>query len=241
MKNFENFMRLNHIRAIKFESGFVNRELGESGSEWMVFPSDTMQKVLKVLLNRNNYNLLMIDKTNVLVGVLRKLCKWSCSSIIAEYRLLSGKNSNYYAEAFLDLVSIELHPASARNMSRRHSSHHEAELTMTQGRFSEETAGLDPDDASEEEELLSASPQVPKNLLRMAELRKKKKRDTDGELRSLPHPNAPQRSTFYTTQSAFESVATVPITLPAEPDLPYWFTAQRDCWEGECLSTVSYK
>jgi protein tyrosine/serine phosphatase len=228
MKNFENFMKLNKIKSIKFESEFLKGELGESNSEWMVFTEDIIQKVIKVLLNQNNYNLLMIDKTNVIVGILRKMCRWSCSSVISEYRLLSGKNSNYYSEAFLDLISIELRPAAAIAKRRKSIYQDTMELSLSQRRFSEDA--MDIDDEENEEQLLSASPQVPKNLLRMVELRKKKNKDDEDQraqpLIAFEHP-------FYSWDQTFVSVGTIKVDLPLESELPDWFKIQRDMWDSE--------
>lgn len=235
MKNFENFMKVNNISAIKFESDFLNRDLGENNSEWMVFTSDIIQKVMTVLLNENNYNLLMIDKTNVIVGILRKMCKWSCSSIISEYRLLSGKNSNYYSEAFLDLITIELRPAletSSTNTRRRKSFFQdsiELQVTHAHRRYSDDRMDVDMDDESEEQ-MLSASPKVPKNLLRMVELRKKKNKDTENN-RAQQLNLFPQHQ-FYAAKRTFHSVTTIQLDLPPEGELPDWFKVQRDMWDA---------
>lgn len=56
----------------------------------------------------DNYNVLLVDKTALVIGILRKIQKWNIASIINEYRLFSGKNRNYFAETFLEIINIEI-------------------------------------------------------------------------------------------------------------------------------------
>lgn len=235
MKNFDNFMSLNNIKLIKFESEFLDRELGETNSEWMVFKTETIQRVTKVLLNQNYYNLLMIDKTNVIVGILRKMCKWSCSSIIAEYRLLSGKNSNYYSEVFLDLVTIELMPPNPSTKRRKSFYQDTMESQLSQLKGTEDMMEIDDDDIEveneNEDQMLSASPQVPKNLLRMVELRKQKNKNN--QVIASQQAGVDHEYEFYSTEQTFVSVNTIRIDLPSEQELPVWFKVQRNMWDEE--------
>ncbi|CCH61562.1 hypothetical protein TBLA_0F00180 [Henningerozyma blattae CBS 6284] len=74
----------------------------------MLIKSVCLKKILKLLLNKENYNILLVDRTSIVIGLLRKIQKWNISSIINEYRLFSGKNSSYFAEIFLELVNLEI-------------------------------------------------------------------------------------------------------------------------------------
>ncbi|CAM9022351.1 unnamed protein product [Wickerhamomyces anomalus] len=236
MKNFQNFMTLNNIEAIKFENQSINTEINENNPDWMVFSKEIITKIFEVLLNKKNCNLLIIDKTNVIIGLLRKICKWNYSSLISEYRLYSGKNSNYFAETFLELATLKLKsnfsfgPASMiRSRSSRNSSLDYTYGSLNERRLSED---LELDDDENEETLLSASPQVPKNLLRMAELRKKRKKSDakqslESSFLSFTDYN------FYLPLQIFKNIEVIEVVLPIENDLPDWFKLQRDIWEDE--------
>lgn len=239
MKNFQNFMTLNGINAIKFENQSINTEINENNPDWMVFSKEIVIKIFQVLLNKNNFNVLIIDKTSVIVGLLRKICKWNCSSLISEYRLYSGKNSNYFAETFLELATLKLKstfPYNSANMMRSRSSRNSSldYGLLNERRFSEDIDGEDDDN---EESLLSGSPQVPKNLLRMAELRKKRKK-SDAKLDAESSFFSFSDYSFYHPLQIFKNIEIIEIVLPIESDLPEWFKTQRDIWEDEYRATL---
>lgn len=77
-------------------------------SDLMLIKSTCLKKTFQKLLNSKCYNLLLVDKTSLIVGILRKIQKWNISSILNEYRLYSGKHSSYFAETFLELVDIRI-------------------------------------------------------------------------------------------------------------------------------------
>lgn len=77
-------------------------------TDLMLIKSTCLRKAFKKLLNSQNYNLLLVDKTALIVGLLRKIQKWNISSILNEYRLYSGKHSSYFAETFLELIDIRI-------------------------------------------------------------------------------------------------------------------------------------
>jgi len=229
-------MKLNGINAIKFENQSINTEINENNPDWMVFNKEIIIKVFEVLLNKNNCNLLIIDKTCVVVGLLRKICKWNYSSLISEYRLYSGKNSNYFAETFLELATLKLKsdfsvgPATLRrSRSSRHNSS-DYGSSFDQRRLSMEDMDIEEDE--NEESLLSGSPQVPKHLLRMAELRKKRKKsDAKQSLQSSFFSFSDYN--FYLPLQIFKNIEPIEIILPVENDLPQWFKVQRNMWEDE--------
>lgn len=77
-------------------------------SDLMLIKSTCLKKTFKKLLNSKCYNLLLVDKTSLIIGILRKIQKWNISSILNEYRLYSGKHSSYFAETFLELIDIRI-------------------------------------------------------------------------------------------------------------------------------------
>lgn len=77
-------------------------------ADLMLIKSTCLGKAFKKLLNSANYNILLVDKTALVIGILRKIQKWNISSILNEYRLYSGKHSSYFAETFLELIDIRI-------------------------------------------------------------------------------------------------------------------------------------
>lgn len=82
-------------------------ELNDS-DELMLIKSTCLKKTFSKLLNNKYHNILLVDKTALIVGILRKIQKWNIASIINEYRLFSGKNSSYFAETFLEMINIKI-------------------------------------------------------------------------------------------------------------------------------------
>lgn len=77
-------------------------------TDLMLIKSSCLRKAFKKLLNSKNYNILLVDKTALIIGILRKIQKWNISSILNEYRLYAGKHSSYFAETFLELIDIRI-------------------------------------------------------------------------------------------------------------------------------------
>lgn len=82
-------------------------ELNDS-DELMLIKSTCLKKTFCKLLNNKYHNILLVDKTALVIGILRKIQKWNIASIINEYRLFSGKNSSYIAETFLEMINIKI-------------------------------------------------------------------------------------------------------------------------------------
>lgn len=59
-----------------------------------------IRMVFSIILDKSNNNILLVDKSALLVGMLRKIQKWQLSSIIDEYRMITGKHKSYNAECF---------------------------------------------------------------------------------------------------------------------------------------------
>lgn len=104
----------------KTETGETNSEKNElepiklssrsKNDQWMLIERNIIAGAFELLLNKTKHNILLVDSTSTLIGILRKIQKWNFNSIINEYRIYSGNSnkSNYYAENFLELVQTEL-------------------------------------------------------------------------------------------------------------------------------------
>lgn len=100
----------------------------KSRDQWMLIEKNLIVKSFELIFNSRRHPLLIVDSTATLVGILRKIQKWNFNLILNEYRIFnstSNKN-NYFAETFLELISIELIPYENRKRSpfgsRRNSS-----------------------------------------------------------------------------------------------------------------------
>lgn len=93
----------NHLN-VNAEPHFI---LNDS-SELMLIKSSCLNKTFQMLLNSKLYNILLVDKTSLVIGILRKIQKWNISSLLNEYRLYSGKHSSYFAEIFLELIDVKI-------------------------------------------------------------------------------------------------------------------------------------
>ncbi|CCE65787.1 hypothetical protein TPHA_0M02130 [Tetrapisispora phaffii CBS 4417] len=76
--------------------------------ESMIIKAICLKKTFEYLMNIDHHNILLVDRTNIVVGILRKLQKWNIASILNEYRLFAGKNGNYFAETFLDIIKLSI-------------------------------------------------------------------------------------------------------------------------------------
>ncbi|KAL6950178.1 hypothetical protein ACO0QE_000854 [Hanseniaspora vineae] len=81
---------------------------GAESNGLLLLNAIVLQKIFSVLLDQSNFNCLLVDKSAIVVGVLRKILKWNISSIVNEYRLFAGKNRNYFSESFLELVKVNV-------------------------------------------------------------------------------------------------------------------------------------
>ncbi|KAH3674658.1 hypothetical protein WICMUC_003204 [Wickerhamomyces mucosus] len=236
MKNFRNFIKINNIKAIQFENDSIDTSIGENNSDWMVFNKEVIQKVFQAILDKNNYNLLIIDKTNVLIGLLRKVCKWNYSSLISEYRLYASKNSNYFAEAFLELATLELktHSDNIRILKRVSTEKSLEFCEVEEPKLSNmsDVNNDEDDENGDEEDLISGSPQVPQTLLKMVEMRKKK------NTKPINQSSSTLDYRFYHPERVFKGIDTIEVELPHENDLAEWFITHRTYWEKEYLEMI---
>ncbi|EGV60583.1 hypothetical protein PSN45_001650 [Yamadazyma tenuis] len=177
----------------------------KKNDQWMLIEKNLIKKAFEILLNTTKYNLLIVDSTSTLVSILRKIQKWNFNSIVNEFRIYNGQSakSNYYAENFLELIDIELVPfeidqlnqflkmqqeqlqktddliSKSPELARSGSFNHSGSFSFRddENLWDGDTKELIDDDDIDDD-LLSASPQIPVNLLKIVE----KKRNNSIEL-----------------------------------------------------------
>lgn len=158
---------------------------------WMIIEHNLISAAFEILLDKSKHGVLLVDSTLALVGILRKIEKWNFNSIINEYRTFTGNSSksSYNVEVFLECLLVELIPyedgtktpedleggSSKSSMSRSIGQLNPQRYSLDEGL----TTGDDEDALSMEDyeddlddDLLSASPQIPANLLKLVEQRK---------------------------------------------------------------------
>lgn len=164
---------------------------------WMIVEKNLIVTAFEILFNKSNHNLLLVDLSLTLVGILRKIQKWNFNSIVNEYRIYTGNASknNYNMEVFLELVETELVPCEVdAAIKRRDEVVLDAHLKLTRGLVlrtslddgqgtGDEEDSLFFDDYEEDmdDDVLSASPQIPANLLKLVEQRKLDDKPTEQE------------------------------------------------------------
>ncbi|KAI3406804.2 hypothetical protein KGF56_000409 [Candida oxycetoniae] len=87
--------------------------------QWMLIEKNIIVKTFELMLNNKRHPILIVDSTATLIGILRKIQKWNFNSILNEYRIFNGTSNknNYFAETFLELISVELIPYENRKRS----------------------------------------------------------------------------------------------------------------------------
>lgn len=160
----------------------VNKERSKNDL-WMLIEKNLIMGAFEILLNKTKHNLLLVDSSLALVGILRKIQKWNFNSIVNEYRIYTGNLSknNYNVEVFLELINVELIPFEV-NQCQEHRSSVYALRQMAPSRSSidegaitgedEEALSLNDFEDDMDDDFLSASPQIPANLLKLVEQRK---------------------------------------------------------------------
>lgn len=170
--------------------------------QWMLIERNMISKAFELLLDKTKYNILLVDSTATLVGILRKVQKWNFNSIINEYRIFSSNSNknNYYAENFLELVQVELVSFELDEIQKRLEDQSKRctmksqdtnisndnpngfdpdisdillDFTLDSCKMREKAEDESIDDEDIDDDLLSASPQIPTNLLKLVELDKK--------------------------------------------------------------------
>lgn len=151
---------------------------------WMLIEKNLIIAAFNILLDKSKHNVLLVDSSLSLVGILRKIQKWNFGSIINEYRIYTGNSSkdNYNVEIFLEVIKVELIAYDSRRKEERRTSGAFSLKPMAPARSSiDEGAITGEDDDSVslndfedeiDDDVLSASPQIPANLLKLVEQRK---------------------------------------------------------------------
>lgn len=224
----------NDIELIKLDDTTTGVGSGEKKRNdlWMLIEKNLIHRAFELLLNKNKHNVLLVDSTLTLVGILRKIQKWNFNSIVNEYRIYTGPSnkSNYYAENFLELVQTELIPYEVEQVNKRQQQQQQQQQQQPQNLESilprlnatlprlmavnfrtnsheilkespaiginnnnnnnssgipilyeptftdlDDDVDVDEDDELTDDDLLSASPQIPANLLKLVEKRKLEK------------------------------------------------------------------
>ncbi|CAH2354070.1 hypothetical protein CLIB1423_14S01354 [[Candida] railenensis] len=212
----------NEIELINIGDTTTGGSNGDSdkkkNDQWMLIEKNLILRAFELLLNKNRHNLLLVDSTSTLVGILRKIQKWNFNSIVNEYRIYTGapSKSNYYAENFLELIQPELIPFEIEQLNKRQQEQSNVNNNISNGNrpsistsprnigipsprnetlrdssmgnyfghqisyeptFIEldDDVDVDEDDELTDDDLLSASPQIPANLLKLVEKRKNEK------------------------------------------------------------------
>lgn len=176
----------NEIRTV-----LLNNDKKRKNDLWMIIEHNLILAAFEVLLDKSKHGVLLVDSTLALIGLLRKIQKWNFNSIVNEYRTFTGNSSktSYNVEVFLECLQLELIPyedsgksshddgeITSKLISSRSNSHNNMQrYSMDEGL----TTGDDEDALSMEdyeddidEDLLSGSPQIPANLLKLVEQRK---------------------------------------------------------------------
>ncbi|EJS44476.1 oca4p [Saccharomyces arboricola H-6] len=217
----------------------------------MLIKSTCLKRTFKILLNVDNFNVLLVDKTALIIGILRKIQKWNIASIINEYRLFSGKNKNYFAETFLEIIGINIEQEknnktitnknnkklSLENINRTHSIEYKAN--------SGKLVKVNEDDLCKE-------PEVPKRLLTLInQIETKVKNNKILQVKGVLGDDLKRTSSDlgifgHRYRLAFnkrengeygyykaKGKDNIIIRIPSDSELPDWFKFQRDLWEKE--------
>ena len=91
-------------------------------SPWKPVSEETVLEGLHVLLNPQNYPLLIMctlgrHRTGTMVGCLRKLQGWNLTAILEEYRRHAGPKFRLLNEQFIELFDTDLVPVPPRRPS----------------------------------------------------------------------------------------------------------------------------
>ena len=238
--------------------------------EWMILRPSIISKAFMIMLNKENHNCLIMDTSDVIIGILRCILLWSYSSIFNEYKLFARRMS-YKVEIFLELINVELIPhiedtedVKVPIIYQRTESVSSDSSTSTRSTSNMNIASDDqsstnslaiPIGSSNKEQSttesmdrlsISTSPQVPMNLLKMAEKKHKdrKKNQLPNALDSFNRTRESHKKslkwTMYQPRTDRTQVlrggcsgniplpTTISVQIPQERLLPQWFIHLRE-------------
>ncbi|SCU92243.1 LADA_0F15346g1_1 [Lachancea dasiensis] len=211
----------------------------------MMIKSYSLKRTFELLLNTSNHNTILVDKTSIVVGVLRKIQKWNISSIINEYRLFATKNSNYFAETLLEMINVRIVQEEEDKLVLDNL----ATLQIQESGGANDLSGCGKWEIVNESDLIFP-PKIPTHLLRILKDVQADNEDA-GVLVDLKLPamtrtqsdlgifgnryrlafNKKERADYDFYKGGNHNVIT--FHIPREGLLPSWFTRQRDMWESE--------
>ncbi|CCF60322.1 hypothetical protein KAFR_0J02580 [Kazachstania africana CBS 2517] len=220
--------------------------------EQMLIKSSCLKKAFRKLLNSDSYNTLLVDKTGLIIGILRKIQKWHISSILNEYRLYAGKNQSYYSETFLELIQIRIEQDiedTDDNMLYNRNALENLKLAGNTEVLEQRTNNTV--DITEED--LMKSPEVPQRLIsimkRVEAFDQQNPLSEDSGIVSKELARSTSNLGIFGNRYRFaftkrengdydyykpqKSENAVTLKLPKESKLPEWFKFQRDLWEQE--------
>lgn len=185
-------------KSPKGEIELVLLETPTKNDLWMIIERNLIVAAFEILFDKSKHNMLLVDLSLTLVGILRKIQKWNFNSIVNEYRIFTGNASknNYNVEVFLELIQTELIPYEVELLLKRRDDYSQESLVskthrpLAQSRVSldegqctgdeEDNLSIDDYEEEEDDDLLSASPQIPANLLKLVEERKSEDKHSPG-------------------------------------------------------------
>ncbi|KAH3669336.1 hypothetical protein OGAPHI_001457 [Ogataea philodendri] len=213
------YMEDNHVRLchLKESSSVPEEDESLQFQEWMVLKPSLVAETFRILLDYKTYHdCLLVDRSEVMIGLLRRIQRWSYSSISNEYRLFANTKANYAVENYLELVNIEL--VSSERLLDLEEEEEESEQF-------EEPKSVENELSMSPHLSVSSSPQIPKNLLKLVEMRRQKRKQRQERQTSVSGPGV----SFYKPAGP----VSVRVRLPREENLPMWFVDLRTRWEQE--------
>ncbi|SCU92547.1 LAME_0F00430g1_1 [Lachancea meyersii CBS 8951] len=211
----------------------------------MIIKSYSLKRTFELLLNTSNHNTILVDKTSIVVAVLRKIQKWNIASIINEYRLFATKNANYFAETLLEMINVRIVQEEEDKLGHINLE----DLQVGDTPEISDLRGCSKWEIVNEWDL-NKPPRIPVHLLRILESFQADNKISNEPL-DLEVPlmaksqsdlgifgnryrlafNKRERADYDFYKGGKHNVIT--FHLPRDPLLPRWFIRQRELWENE--------
>ncbi|CAI1883073.1 hypothetical protein SEUBUCD646_0C01620 [Saccharomyces eubayanus] len=250
-KKTENSRAFQNSRTDPMIRDEVSYHLSDN-DDLMLIKSTCLKRTFKTLLNIDNYSVLLVDKTALVIGILRKIQKWNIASIINEYRLFSGKNRNYFAETFLEIISINIEQEKCNKTTTASKNTERLSLENNNKTHSIEYKANSGKLIKVNEDDLCKEPEVPQRLLTLInQIETKVKNNKVSQISGILTDDLKKTSSDlgifgHRYRLAFNKKEngdygyykargkdSVKIRIPSDSELPDWFKSQRDLWEKE--------
>lgn len=255
-KRDEHRKHTSHSKTSSIDSTKSNESYHLTDSDdLMLIKGSCIKRAFQLLLNKQRHNILLVDRTSIIVGILRKIQKWNISSIINEYRLFSGKNRSYFAETFLEILQVIIEQEEEDDIIME--GIQDLELAEYQASFKRlsDYRKLSNTTVVQEEDLDKAI-EVPPRLLHIIDEAERRSQLSSQDPNNRAHSTQMTRTSsnlgifgnryrlafnrrergvykYYNNfkQEGTEDVLT--LQIPRESLLPEWLKFQRDLWERE--------